>query len=281
VGVRTLLRTNMFPDPRATAAFLTSNNMGFRIGRWFGGGPGTGTHTFLTNRLDGPIPAITTYLRKEWTVTPSGTGDTGFDIAPGATIIVNNQGWPVTPGDVWTFSVYLRASRSGVGPFNFDFFWHSADGTYLSRTQNLQNNPTTEWQRFTATITVPVDAAFVGIVADVDGVSPIWQPGDYMDITGGMCTAGPDLVDWFDGSSMETRDRFYKWNGMVNGSTSNEYWVGQNDNDAISGGASLARLKQRLMEIVLGPNPVRVSEDSKADIKKAALEKLLGDNGLI
>jgi hypothetical protein len=82
---------------------------------------------------------------------------------------------------------------------------------------------------------------------------------------------------------METQNRFYKWNGMVDGSSSNEYFVQADEqDDAISGGGSLRNLKRRLIEIVLGPGPTMPSGDnSMADIKKAALEKVLTDNGLI
>jgi hypothetical protein len=192
-------------DPLATSTTVIGGGAGWKTSRWFGTGGGAGTHTLITNQTDGPAPngnPIRTYLRKQWTSSPTANSDTGFDsMASSAT------GLAITPGKTYTVSCYLRPSSSGKTNAQVSIYWRDASGNQISRVFGPTQTPTAGvWIRIAYTATAPSNAAV----------------GDYLDGTGLLIEESTTTNTFFAGDTPDTANKLYQWTGAANNSTSTE-----------------------------------------------------------
>lgn len=192
-----IIRTNLANDPAATAARL-SGQLGWAA-RWYGSG-GSGTTSYISGAVDGPLPSISTYIHKAWAV-GAAPGDTGFQNMDGDnTSSPVTIGFPVSPGDTFTFSAYLRAiwSLTGTRSANFTVYWRDSSGNFISAPAGPQVPLTNGlWARVSFTATAPAGAALFGLNIDAD-VGPNWAAGDTLDGTGLLVEKTSDLRDYFD-----------------------------------------------------------------------------------
>ncbi|GEA79923.1 hypothetical protein [Cellulomonas uda] len=227
-------RTNFATDPQPTL-LSGSNVLGWHTGRWFGKAPAAGTHTLVTGATDGPV-GITCYLRKTWTASPplmTDSGDTGFQIGGTAA-----RRLAVQPGEIWTFSAYLRPSIKRN--LNLDVYCYAADGVTsvtpsgwgsqrafpsgaLIRPGVTASRVLAEagqWARVSLTMTVPEDVYKIDLMADSNGVATngeqLWGPGDTLDGTALLAERGSELRPYFD-PLMEPRA---EWTGVASRSAS-------------------------------------------------------------
>jgi hypothetical protein len=212
-------RTNLVTDPAARQNPPAVGTLGWSTGRWFGGvnasdgTTATGTYTKMTGRTDGPLPALTSYLRKQWTLAKyTGSGDTGFNLTPTAAA----SSFAVIPGLTYTFSTYLRVIGTPHGTSYMSVSWYNSAGTLIS-TINGNNAPLdgANWSRRSVTGVAPTAAAFIIVISDVDGTEP-WAVGDILDGTGFMLETSATLGTYFDGAT----DAVYAWTGTQGNSTS-------------------------------------------------------------
>ena len=193
------VRTNLASDPRATVAHTTNNILGWRTARWFGGGSGTGTHTFRTGQTDGPS-GLTTYLRKEWTTAGNTTGDTGFEHSFGGT-----AGYPVSASQTYTVSSFLRVNSAASKTGGLQINLYDSAGVLLTAIYSggLTNTTTFTpgtWTRLSHTFTTVANSAFMHVISDIDGGTN-WVAGESLDGTGLLVEQSPVLGIYFDGST--------------------------------------------------------------------------------
>lgn len=222
---RPRLRTNLARDPRATA-WAVGSTVGWRNTRWFGSAPAAGSYSLVTGAADGPLPNITTYARKTWTSVPTSignSGDTGFDHTVSAT-----SGIPVVPGDVWTFSSYLRPSvqrNLEMGVYLYDAAGVSIAPTRLRSTQVAA--PGGQWTRLAWTLTIPAGVYYVTIVSDSnssasDGAQN-WVVGSTLDGTALLLERVGTLGPYLDGNIPADSGYSNVWTGTANASASYQY----------------------------------------------------------
>jgi hypothetical protein len=218
----TVIRTNLATEPRATTFTVPANGAGYKNVRWFGNAPAAGAYSLVTGAVDGPIPELTTYARKTWTASStSSPGDTGFEHTS-ATNTNTNTGLPITGGQTYTFSSYLRSSAAGKTNANIGLFWHDAAGVWISSVVSTPVAMTAgAWLRVSFTATAPANAASVGIVSDVDS-GTFWLAGDTLDGTGLLIEPGQVLNPWFCGATPALGDFTYNWLGTANASASEQ-----------------------------------------------------------
>lgn len=243
MGVRSLLRTNLCANPRGTVAF----------------GPYSATGSTITTVSINDHPEdiktanLVTYLL--------GYDNPGIVFMPSPTNIES--------GKTYSMSAWVKQIGPTVPGLPVRF---AQQGVTSGGTGNTSNADV--WEKVTWTHTASgLNSYGLRIGATAIGVS-----GSFL-VTKILFQESPSVGEYFDGRSLETRDRFYKWNGMVDQSTSGEYSIVPDEWSPM--GSTLSNLKQKMIETILGPTPVRTGTESIQDIKKAALEKLLGDNGLI
>lgn len=195
-GSAVVVRTNLAHDPRATASNETWGRMGWRTSRWFGGGSGAGTHTFVTGAGDGPVPGLTTYLRKTWTAAGTSNGDTGFDHSYSGV-----NGTPVSPLITYTVSSYLRATGVGKTGGNVQIIFYDASGVQVQSSSSTGvTMPSGAWVRLSHTAQAPSSAAFMTAISDVD-TGTLWAPGEYLDGTGLLVEQTNITMPYFDGTT--------------------------------------------------------------------------------
>ncbi len=209
---------NLADDPRATQVAIASGASGWKP-LWWGGG-GAGTTTSVTGAADGPIVGISTYIRKTWTTAPTGgSGNTGFYNTTQNTAGTDTTGFPVAAGTTYTFSSYIRSSKTFSGAWALRLYWHDTAGALVGTA--VLGTPITSvsagaWNRLSLTATAPAGAVVVDISSDC-GSSPAssWSVGDTLDGTGLMITQGSTLYNYADGNSPG-----WAWTGTPNASTS-------------------------------------------------------------
>jgi len=179
-AVNVLTRVNLATIPAATAyASGTNTTLGWANSRWFGGGAAAGTYSLVTGAADGPIPGITTYARKTWTVvTGANVGDVGFQ---------SNSWTGYVAGQVYTASAWMRSSAARTTN-GFDFWAYDATGQIWRTNMATQPIAAGVWTRFSGVFTAPANATSVTITLDSDAGIPI--VGDYIDVTGLLVEAG-------------------------------------------------------------------------------------------
>lgn len=224
-GGSSVLRTNLARDPRATVDDIVgTNGVGWKA-RWYGP-DGAGTTTVVTGATDGPLPGVTSYLRKTWTTAPSINGDTGFDHSTGTDMGgggTAGDGIIVFPGETYTISSYVRASAERSGSFSVNVTWRDATGgsLFLGTVGAAVNPIAGQWVRVSETVTVPPGAyRMCPFTNFYGGNQDPWQPGDTLDGTALLVEQSPALLDYFDGSTANTSDRLHEWTGTPDASTS-------------------------------------------------------------
>jgi prepilin-type N-terminal cleavage/methylation domain-containing protein len=209
---------NYVADPAATSLSSgASGSVGWRTTRWFGGGaPTAGSHTAI-NAPDG-VAGLTTYIHKTWSVAPSDisrSGDTGFDLIGGGL-----AAFPVTPGDTWMMSCYLRASVKRN--FEIGFYQYGVSGAAYS-TPRIHGGEVAgqvgQWTRASYAHVIPSGVSYITVVCDstfsTANGAVNWSPGSTLDGTALMLTRGDELYSYGDGSSPG-----WSWDGTPNNSTS-------------------------------------------------------------
>lgn len=227
-----VLRRNLATDPRATVNATPAAGALAWAPRWFG--DGNGTTSIVTGAGDGPVPGVTSYMRKRWTVAPpTDSGDIGFTHTNGfSTSGTRTTGYPVTPGTTYTLTSYLRASQAmattGTG-WAIRVAWRTAAGAFLSVTAipaGTVSLPAGVWTRIVLTATAPATATLleavtssagqvvggVAVNATLDGTALMLEPA-----------AAPS--SYFDGATTDTPERDYAWTAGANASTSTESTV--------------------------------------------------------
>lgn len=201
--------TNLATDPSATSLGVSGGGAGWTTVNWFGPG-GAGSYNLVTGAGDGPSSNQTSYVRKTWTQAPSSTGATGIrNSATGA------NGLAVNAGGTYTFSVWLRASKTQASAATMLVEWTSSSGTGVgSSSAPLATLPANSWTRLSLTASAPSGATHAGVISHINGGTP-WAAGDRLDGTGLMITSGTTLYTFADGNSSD-----WVWNGAVNNSTS-------------------------------------------------------------
>lgn len=112
-------------------------------------------------------------------------------------------GWPVTPGEVWSASVYADLiSGVGVG-YGLQLYWYDATYTLIPGT-GVSYGPGEDlvvgtWKRLTVTAAAPATAAYmmVGLVAPFTDPNAVWR-FDAM-----MVEESPLIGSYFDGTSYD------------------------------------------------------------------------------
>lgn len=218
------VRTNLASDPCATAYHSTANFIGYRTNRWAGTAPAAATYTLVTGASDGPLPGITTYARKTWTVAPAAianSADTGFDHT-----ISGTSALPVVPGQILTFSSYVRGSVARNYEFSVQEYNGATTGSRVrgSTTFGAANT----WTRISFTYTVPASGVtHIGPISDSTGSTTggavKWAVGSTLDGTGLLVESGPGPVGtYFDGGYQSAPDSDFtaSWTGPTNTSAS-------------------------------------------------------------
>lgn len=201
---------NLFVDPRATVIGRT-----WTQARWAGGGGGVSTHAIVN--VTGPLPELTTAIRKTWTTAPTGNGDTGFDLTQ----------QPVTAGTAYTLSGYLRHTSGTPKNLQARMTFYNASNVIVGSNNAAQvvvSNNT--WTRIMHRATVPTGATKVGVLLDVVG-GTLWKVGDTLEGTGAYFGQGPIDTPYFDGDFTDDRvsdlwvdlndgNKPYRWNSATN-----------------------------------------------------------------
>lgn len=221
-------RRNYALDPRATTNNTAGTNYVGWAARWYGSGGGAGTNTAVTGATDGPVledgvTKLSSYLRKTWSTSPDGNGDTGFEHTRGTSPAngVAGDGLIVSPGEVVTVSCYMRASAVRGGQFNITAYFKDASGVYISSAANVNVSPIAgQWQRLSGTFTVPAGAYRMCFLTDFDGSTPVWEAGDTLDGTGLLVERSGTLQPYFDGGFSPATDFASAWTGTANASPS-------------------------------------------------------------
>ena len=221
------VRRNLASDPRATANGGIPAGQARWAPRWFGAG-GAGVTGAVTGATDGPEVApgvkVGTYLRKTWT-TGAGVGDTGFDHTPisPSTTGLGTTALPVTAGQTYTFSSFLRHSTANTGVrLYMRAVYRNAAGERIvgpSWAGAEVAAPRDTWVRPSFTVTAPADAVTVSVATDVGG-SGSWAVGDTLDGTALLVEMSPVLGPYFDGSTSPDSDLTPSWTGTANASPS-------------------------------------------------------------
>lgn len=186
--------------------------------RWSGDG-GTSTLSTVTGASDGP-GNLPTYTRKTWTVIGYYLLDIAFSISTSANAI------PVTPGEVWTHSLYLRSSRtiSYFQQSEMAITYHDSSGVQVGSIQYGTTDKSDvvagEWHRYWVTSTVPTGAtsARVWLRKGIDKAQ--WAVGDYLECGASLSEKTAVLGDAFDGSYSPDPTLTPSWTGTANASAS-------------------------------------------------------------
>jgi hypothetical protein len=201
------LRRNLTPDPQARGLGTIQSGKTGWIGRWFGNG-GAGTASVRQGQTDGPLPEVTSYVRKLWSTIGSNVSDVGWShtLQQGVASGVLNA-LPVAPGSAISFSSYVRPSRNqtAADPSNrMVISAYTADGNFIAN----YNGPSVStplnastWTRFGHSIIVPANAAYVTAYTQVYLDRATWQAGDYLDGSALLVESAGTVRDFFDGSS--------------------------------------------------------------------------------
>ena len=209
--VLTEQRRNLVPNPVAVTATAWSGNAA----------GGTSTTALLTAQAP-PFPGgPTTAHRRTWTVAATAYGGGSYFDGRAA----GGLPMPVTPGTVYTGSVYARSSKAqamqGVVWF-YDAAGVAVGGGNYGPPAAVAANT---WQRFSSTITAPTGAAYamVGAYAagSADGAT-MWAVNNTLDLTAAMLEARSTASTYFDGDTLDADPVLYNWVGAVHASASTQ-----------------------------------------------------------
>jgi len=264
-------RRNLATEPQPVSLSQQDGKMKIDGGRWFGSGGATGTYSVVTDATDGPLPEITSYARKTWSVVGTGSGDLGFSLSKGNANTTATTGVPVVVGHTYTLSGWIRASADyGVDSSQgaqMQVWFHAADGTYVSSNNTGRFNLVAdEWARVSLTFTIPAGVATFGAVLDIDG-GAIPAVGFTLDGTGLLLEDSPNLGDYFDGSSVSATYARAEWLGAVGQSqsiyeTRHDIMRPQTDDEYA---ATLAPLRRFVHDVDTISGPFTVDERESSD----------------
>lgn len=132
--------------------------------------------------------------------------------SPGANIL--GPSFAVTPGQSYTASAYLLF---GVGAPKVRIEWLGVGGVHLSYSAASESGTPSVYSRRSVTVVAPAGAVTgrLNIVVYAPNIPAT------VDIDGAMVTVGPDLYDYFDGSTTDAGGWLYDWTGTAHASTSN------------------------------------------------------------
>lgn len=207
-----VLRRNLVSNPAAVSGTLVASQLGWGLVNWWGVEPTLGAGNLTTQTGPGPVPEVTAFVRRTWTTASAG-GDQGF-----AHGLVGSQGYPVVPGQTYTFSSYLRASSAGK---TANMVVKGLDATHaeIQRIEGLwQPLPTNQWFRVSFTLTIPVGISSINLWSNLS--SDTWAVGDYVDGTALLVEEGSVLGSYFDGSTFDYGLTFFSWEGVPHNSKS-------------------------------------------------------------
>jgi hypothetical protein len=176
-------------------------------------------------------------------------------------------------GDVYTPNTQVGPLH-GTNARKIAVFYKDVDTTYKSFLST--QGPAVGTARVSLTFTIPAGAteAFVRLYNGSSNTNDIV----YWDSI--LLEESPSVGEYFDGNSLDTLTYTTKWTGVKNNSTSELYRIENAEGYTIANG--IADAKRQTFENVLGPSPtLDRSFGSFTDVKQAALEKVLSDNGLI
>lgn len=211
---------NLAVDPAATRFTTPNSAAGWRSDRY----AGDGTYSLITGTSDGPVAALTTYARFQFS-NAVGAGR-GFHfvgnpegVSPGST------GMSVEGGKTYTISAYLRSTRTSGGNVSVTIGARFTDpaGAWIASTSNgpavvaPAGSPAGTpgpWVRPSLTLTAPSTAARMLIYAR-ETTAPAHTAGDRLEGTGLMITEGSRVYGYADG-----RTSGWKWIGSADASAS-------------------------------------------------------------
>lgn len=172
--------------------------------------------------IQGPAgTGITTAIRKTWTVIGTGLQDVAFGHG-----LSGVEAYPVTPGEVYTFSSYWRVSRSQNSVYTSRYvvvYYDSSGATISDIAGSNYTGPIVadEWNRGSITVMVPEGVSFMTSYVNVlfmDNTS--LQVGDTLDATGLLVEKSSVIGPYFDGSYSPDPDLTPSWTGTANESPS-------------------------------------------------------------
>ncbi|MFC0623823.1 hypothetical protein [Kribbella deserti] len=104
---------------------------------------------------------------------------------------------PVSPGEVFTFSVYLRGVDGGVGRTVWpQMSFYSSTGVQVSSAVH-GHSLTGDWTRYTVTGTAPAGAVRLAVmIFDWDGTGPTFAVGDAVDVDAAMVNRGATAAEF-------------------------------------------------------------------------------------
>lgn len=206
-------RTNLALDPAATTNLISADEL-----RWapatYGTAPAAGTTTLETGT--GPFAQVPTFMRKTWTVSQS-TPQANVGFVHGD----DTNGFPVTPGQIFVISSYLRTSASGKKGF-IRFRYFDSGGVILAEVSDGSEVDLTpnQWVRVSHSHQVPAGAAWLAPWSSTALPAAAWTAGDSLDGTALLVESGDYLDTYFDGSFVDEAGMFYSWEGAANNSKS-------------------------------------------------------------
>jgi hypothetical protein len=218
----TEVRRNLASHPAGTQTTVAANLLGVRW-RSFGSG-GAGTTTAVTGASDGPI-GLTTYVRSTFTTPPTSMAEVGFthtNAAPSTSGTVTTADYPVVPGQIYTWSTYVRKSGNGAYNMRVWLYYRNSAGAFVSSASNASATTLAvgEWTRLSFTHEVPATAAYVGVSAHADSNATVPAIGDTFDATGFLAELSQTLRSYFDGATTDALGVDYAWTGAANSSPS-------------------------------------------------------------
>jgi len=166
------------------------------VGNWIAGGS-NGTLTRQTGLVGGPVDGVTTYTRTTWSGN-SGLGQGGAFSQSGTVAPM------ITAEPFRTYSVSAWVRANVAKPVRLSVQIFAADGSVLSggtdvATANLVANT---WTRLRGTLTMPANAARMGIFAYVQAGQQ-WTAGNTFDTLGWLVHEGTLNVPSFDAATVD------------------------------------------------------------------------------
>jgi len=177
---------------------------------WTSTGPSGTSSNQVTG---GPLPELPTYRKLTTTTSGSGAACAMTNGTSSSTRTV------VLPNTEYTFSIFGMASSAAIMSqarvIQYDSAGTSiAGGTSLGVARAAVPDV---WGRYNVTVTTLPNAAYVAIAFYSSGT---WIIGDYFAASGAMATLGPDLLDYYDGSTPSVETIQYSWSGTAGASPS-------------------------------------------------------------
>lgn len=207
-------RRNLAPD---TQGSQVGTGWGF-VARWGGSGGGQTVNTVVTGVTDGPLPTITRYGRKTWSVIGNGASDISWSFNRGARVLL-------VPGRPYTVSFFWRSSflpsQATLSRLRVLTYAAPSGGTAVEPVALPHTSfpAKGEWQRLSITFTVTPENPYVDVFHYLQ-LNNLPVLGDTVDATGLLVEERPHLLPFFDGSTVDNSGFAYAWEGSALASTS-------------------------------------------------------------